>query len=113
MNGPLDHDPFVIAVVLAIATALASIEDSSLGSLSLTLVALAVATRLVHLRSPARGVRLPREELTGLSIVALAALLYVVAPASIDPVRGPIFAASLLPLWWATRHPAPDRRVLG
>ena len=109
MNGPLDHDPFVMAVVLATATALASVEDPQLGALSLTLVALAVAARLVHLRSPARGLRVPREELAGISIVALSALLYVAAPTPVDTVRGPILAMSLLPLWWATRHPIADR----
>jgi hypothetical protein len=109
MSGPLDHDPFVMAAVLAIATSLASIEDPQLGALSLTLVALAVASRLVHLRSSARGRRAPREELAGISIVALAALLYAAAPTPLGAVRAPILAVSLLPLWWATRLPAADR----
>ena len=112
MSGPWEHDPFVMAVVLAIATAFASIEDPQLGALSLTLVALAVATRLVHLRSSAPGSGLPREELAGISVVALAALLYVVTPAAIATMRGPILAVGLVPLWWAARHRSHDRGAL-
>lgn len=112
MNDPLDHDPFVVAVVLAIATALASYEDPQLGALSLTLIALAIATRLVHLRTPTRGAHWHREELVGIAIVGLAALLYAVAPPSLGALRGPVLALSLLPLWWARGHPAGDGGAL-
>ncbi len=102
--GPFEHDPFVMAFLLAIASSLVSIEDPQLAALTLTLVALAVATRLVHLRSPAPGGGMPREEMAGLSIVALGVLLYAMVPAPFDPVRGPVLAASLAPLWWAARY---------
>jgi hypothetical protein len=108
-HGPFEHDPFGMAFLLAIASGLLTMEDPQLGSLTLTLVALAVATRLVHLRSPARGGGVAREELAGISIVMLAALLYVIVPVPADSVRGPLLAGSLFPLWWAARHRARGR----
>lgn len=99
-----DHDPFVVAVVLAIATGLLSVEDPELGALTLTLAALAVTTRLVRLRSPGRSATSVRSEGAAISIVALAALAFLLIPTPWGVVRGPVLSASLLPLWWASRY---------
>lgn len=108
MTGTLNHDPFVMAFVLAIASALLSIEDPQLESLTVTLVALAIASRLVRLRSPSFGSGRPREELAAISLVAIAAALYLLGPVPIGAARGPVLAISLLPLWWISRQPTRD-----
>lgn len=103
--GPFDHDPFAMAVVLAVVTGLVSIEDPALAPLTLTLVALGVASRLVHVRAITRPRGSAREELAAMSVVPLAVLFYALTPPTLADFRGILLATSLLPLWWTVRHP--------
>lgn len=111
-RGPVDREPFDVAVVAALVSGCLSLVAPFLVSLTAALVALAIAGWISRLRR--RGTP-PRSTVRGRTVLALGLLgVAVVASFALSGrlplVCGPVLASGLVPLWWVDRHAAAFSR---
>lgn len=96
----VEGDPVALIFLLAVGVGLASVWTTELVGLVLPLAALAVAYRLLRLRSVAPVAR--SGEVAALSFVLLGAVLYLLPPAGFATFRGLLLALTLLPIGWSS-----------